>query len=143
MLDVTLIKASKRLPSNLSQNKIDPLDIIYSCFNEIKEAQNLKEKKDKHEDNAVKRKLTKDLESLNKIVKPNRAKKRELISIRNKLQIITTEARRKKALDMSIEWAQLGETGSTYFFRSAQAKRQKLWVRQLEIDDIQKPTKLK
>ena len=44
---------------------------------------------------------------------------------------------------MSIEWAQLGETGSTYFFRSAQAKRQKLWVRQLEIDDIQKPNKTK
>ena len=88
----------------------------------------IKEKKDKIEENMVKRKLTRELEILNKISKPNRAKKRELIAIRNKLQLLSTESRRKKASDMSIDWALLGETGSTYFFRSAQAKRQKLWV---------------
>jgi hypothetical protein len=34
---------------------------------------------------------------------------------------------------MNISWAHLGETGLTFFFRSAQAKRQKLWVCSLEI----------
>ena len=48
----------------------------------------------------------------------------------------------KKTIDMNISWASLGETGSTFFFRSAQAKRQKLWVRSLEIpDDIDSKTK--
>ena len=132
MLYATLIKASRRLPTDFP-NKIDPLDIIYSCFSSIKYIQETKEKKDKIEENTIKRKLTKELEILNKISKPNRAKKRELVTIRNKLQTLTKESRRKKAADLSTEWALLGETGLTYFFRSAQAKRQKLWVRQLEI----------
>ena len=43
---------------------------------------------------------------------------------------------------MNISWASLGETGSTFFFRSAQAKRQKLWVRCLEVpDDTNSKTK--
>ena len=43
---------------------------------------------------------------------------------------------------MNISEAYLGETGSSFFFRSAQAKRQKLWVRSLEIpDDIDSKTK--
>ena len=43
---------------------------------------------------------------------------------------------------MNISWASLGETGLAFFFRSAQAKRQKLWVQSLEIpDDINSKTK--
>ena len=43
---------------------------------------------------------------------------------------------------MNISWVHLGETGSTFFFRSAQAKSQKLWVRSLEIpDDTENKTK--
>ena len=43
---------------------------------------------------------------------------------------------------MNIAWASLGETGSTFFFKSAPAKRQKLWVHSLEIpDDTDSKTK--
>ena len=37
----------------------------------------------------------------------------------------------------------LGETGSTYFFRSAQAKRHEAWVRQLQIPSLSEHSKSK
>ena len=46
---------------------------------------------------------------------------------------MTTELTRRKALDLDVNWAMLGETGSTFYFRSAQAKRHEAWVRQLQI----------
>ena len=44
---------------------------------------------------------------------------------------------------MDVNWAMLGETGSTFFFRSAQARRHRAWVRQLQIPDQSSPGKSK
>ena len=138
-LECTLIKASSRMQD---ESKIDPLDTIYECFKSIKTKQQLKEGKDRSNENRLRLQLTKELDKLKKIIKHNRATKRLLINLRCKLEDLATELRRKRTIDFNISWAHLGETGSTFFFRSAQAKRQKLWVRSLEIpNDTKNKTK--
>ena len=81
MLEFTLIKASSRMQS---ERKIDPLDTIYKCFNSVKITQQPKKSKDRSSENKVRRELTKELDNLNKIVKPNRATKRQLLKLRSK-----------------------------------------------------------
>ena len=81
MVESTLIKAGSRMQS---KRKIDPLDTIYECFNSIKITQQLKENRDRTSENKVRRNITKELDNLNKTVKPNRAAKRQLLKLRSK-----------------------------------------------------------
>ena len=81
MVESTLIKAVSRMQS---ERKIDLLDTIYECFNSIKITQQLKENKDRTSKNKVRRNITKELDNLNKTVKPNRAAKRQLLKLRSK-----------------------------------------------------------
>jgi hypothetical protein len=78
------------------ESKIDPLDTIYECFESIKTKQQLEEGKDGSNENRLRLQLTKELNKLNKIIKPNRATKRLLINLRCKLEDLATELRRKK-----------------------------------------------
>ena len=79
-----------------NERKIDPLDTIYECFDSIKTKQQLKEGKDRSNENRLRLQLTKELDKLNKIIKPNRATKRLLINLRCKLDDLATELMIKK-----------------------------------------------
>ena len=83
----------------------------------------------------MKNALTCQLTTLSNIIKPYKKdnNKKLILTIRNKLAQLTTKLNRIKALDLDVNWAMLGETGSTHYFRSAQAKRHEAWVRQLQI----------
>ena len=74
-----------------SERKIDPLDTIYECFNSIKTKQQLKESRDRSSEKEVRLQLTKELDKLNKIVKPNRTTKRQLLNLHCKLKDLATE----------------------------------------------------
>lgn len=87
MLEFILIKASSR---RQRERKIDPLDTIYECFNSIKITQQLKESKARCSKNKVRRELTKELDNLDNIVKPNRATKRQLLNLCSKLEDLAT-----------------------------------------------------
>ena len=62
----------------------------------IKTKKQLKESKDRYSENKVRLQLTKELDKLNKIVKPNRATERQLLNLRCKLEDLATELRRKE-----------------------------------------------
>ena len=61
-----------------------------------KDTQQLKESKDRCSKNKVRREPTKELDNLFKIVKPNRATKRQLLNLCSKLEDLATELSRKK-----------------------------------------------
>ena len=131
-LDLTLIKTDKNT-SYTSTTRLDPLDLIYTFFDEIRDLHITHDKLSKSRENTTKNSLIRQLETLSNITKPCRKEKKLLHTIRNKLAQLSSELNRKKALDRDVNWAMLGETGSTHFFRSAQSNRHEAWVRQLQI----------
>ena len=130
--NLTLIKMDKNT-SYTSITRLDPLDLIYSCFDCFRDLHITHDKLTKSKENTIKNSLTRQLETLSNNTKPCRKDKKLLHTIRNKLAQLSTELNRRKALDLDVNWAMLGETGSTHYLRSAQAKRHEAWVRQLQI----------
>ena len=141
-LDLTLIKLDK-YRTHPDSSILDPLDLIYSCFDCFRDLHINHDKITRSKENTIKKALTCQLEALSNIVKPCRKDKKLLLTIKNKLMQLTTESNHRKAIDLDVNWAMLGETGSTHFFRSAQAKRHEAWVRQLQIPSLSELSKSK
>ena len=98
--------------SYTSTTRLDPLDLIYTYFDKVRDLHITHDKLTKSKENTIKNSLTRQLETLSNITKPCRKDKKLLHTIRNKLAQLSTELNRKKALDRNVNWAMLGETGS-------------------------------
>ena len=74
-LDLTLIKMDKNI-SHTEIRRLDPLDLIYSCFDGFRKLHINYNKLTRDKENTIKRTLTRQLKALSNIVKPCRKDKK-------------------------------------------------------------------
>ena len=74
-LDLTLIKLDKSI-SHTDSRRLDPLDLIYSCFDCFRDLYINHDKITRNKENTIKNALTRQLEALSNIVKPCRKDKK-------------------------------------------------------------------
>ena len=108
------------------------VDLIYQIFNSIEKLQNSYLKSRHKKENSQEIQIIENLKILENIKNPSKSEQRKRIATSKMLSDIQRRKLKRQALDASLDYQLLGESGTRYYLRSKTQKRNASFVREFE-----------